>query len=221
MTAKKLKRMLKRTPANGVVMILLLIAAMCLLVYMMLHAFEQNEPLPVLLTILAVSIIMQFLIVRWIIKIIAGAIKVRKNGKKTIEYLESRGLMESAVAEYNKPDRAAFRAINRDFSMDRFTGRSNTLTENFIFALCSNQIICYEDICKVCLVSYVFAHAGTHSNVVLTLLTNDDEEIDLLSFRNGALYNKHEEVRKWICDVIKLRNPKCEINTTIPLIRKR
>jgi len=223
MTAKKLKRMLKRTPGSGILSIFLLAAMFGWSIHIMPHLFEKNEPLAHDLLLIAALVLLQLGAIYLIIKYAKGAIKVKKNGKKTIEYLESRGLMEAAAAEYSQPGRAALRAADRDFSMDKFLCRDNTLTENFIFALTSNQIICYQDVERAYLVTYVFTNSensGFYSNEVFTLLTRDGEEIDLLSYQPD-MQKPPREILDWICNVIKLRNPKCEINTKMSTIRKR
>ncbi|MBE6753195.1 MAG: hypothetical protein E7559_02385 [Ruminococcaceae bacterium] len=157
------------------------------------------------------------LIIRNISIILSKARKVRENGEKSLRFLESNGLLEAAVAEYNHPGKTMFRAVDRDKSMDKFISRHNTLTENFIFALSSNQIIGYQDAVRTYIVRY--NDSETLSTEVFTVLTKDGEEIDLLSYTYSLLVKPPHELIDWICSVIKAKNPNCEVSSAVETVK--
>jgi len=217
MTVNKLKKMLKKTPPLSVFMIICLTAMAVGEFFAILRIAKENN-----LVSLVLLAILQCFTLYVAFRIIKGAIKVKKNGKKTLAYLKSNGLMEAAVAEYNHPGKALFHVADRDHAFDKFARRDNTLTENFIFALSSNQIIRYQDLYSAYLVCYMFSDEGSYSNEVFTLLTKEGEEIDLLSYQCRSSVTPPREIIEWICSVIKSKNPDCKVSSaSMEIVRWR
>jgi len=204
-------------------MMIFIAADVSLMAYAAVRLTTSTMPQASKWMLAALFVFMQFVMIHAFIRIASGAIRVRKKGKKTIEYLESNGLMEAAVEEYNHPNKVVFHMADRDHSFDNFAYRDNTLTEHFIFALSSNRIIRYQDVDRTCLVLYQFANVESYSNEVFTLRTHEGEEIDLLSYqRRGVTKGKPpRELIDWMCAVIKSRNPKCEVSGVLQTIRQR
>ncbi|MBE6753197.1 MAG: hypothetical protein E7559_02395 [Ruminococcaceae bacterium] len=220
MTAIGLKRMLKKTPASGTLFIIyFIIAAIAEPIGLIFLPDWENATQTDWIFHIATFASLFFVTVYTIIRLIRKAHKVRKNGEKTLRYLESNGLLEAAVAEYNHPGKAVFHANDRDRSFDKFAFRDNTLTENFIFALSSNQIIRYQDVEEACLVYYRLA-TGSYDNVVFTIFTKDGDEVDLFSSQYRLMAEPLYDLIEWICSVIKSKNPDCEVSDDIEIYRR-
>jgi|GEM_PF-1667687 len=146
----------------------------------------------------------------------AKAGKARKAvGAKTVESLECRGMLEQAAAEYSGTRLAECKATNRRNETDKLS-RKNFLTESFVYAMADNVIVPYSDIAKVYTVVYTFVTRNKnfrmkHVNHVLTAMTNDGEEFDILSAQDMFYNAKAQTNIETIKEIIKQKNPSCEI----------
>jgi len=213
MTPRKLKRMLKRVPALLVIE-LLVFAAMLIMSFGAISMSRSEGMVAV-----ALGVFVQLLIVYVMVKLCVRAHRLKKNGKKTIRYLEENGLLEAAAAEYSHPGKTTFRVATRDYAPDKFPYRDNTLTENFIFALSSNRIIRYQDVYSTYLILYMVS--DEYANEVFVLRTHEGEEVDLLSYQIRNSVTPPKQLIEWICAIIKAKNPQCNVSKEVVSARKR
>ena len=215
MTARKLKRMLRRTPWLWKLPAVMLIALLAATPLILMGSRAMVIPA------LFIGVLLIFILAVLSRKIAS----VRQRGRKTIEYLVSNELIEDAAREYSLEDNPKFRLTHRDSSLDKFVLRKNMLSPSFIFAMCDNAILRYSDVAKAVVIRYKFETGNAdfsvdHVNDVLTLVTHDGDEIDLYAM-SAAKKNprKLAELRE-IARIIKEKNDSCFVCTEVFEIRK-
>ncbi len=220
MTAKKLERMLKKTPGINKLFTVLwgslsiggLIAGIGLI--------KQNQS-PFIG--IAVLIVFFALLISLLVMLAKSRKGVRSNGRKTIEYLRENNLFDAAAREYDSEQYYAFKCSEKDGRFDKFYTRTNFMTENFVFAMSSNRIVTYTDIEETYIVRYKWYYDDVrYVNDVFTAKTICDDEIDLFNMflKSSALSQRErskDEIHTMntIAAIIREKNPDCSISTLI------
>ncbi|MBE6765289.1 MAG: hypothetical protein E7546_05360 [Ruminococcaceae bacterium] len=220
MTAKKLERMLKKAPGTSKFMAAFYVVFAILLLVILFVKFSSPEN-RVYVIYAAALIAIPSIIVS--ITIICFGKKAQTNGFKTIEYLDRNGLFEAAAAEYDSDQYYAFKCSTRDGGFDKFNSRTNFMTENFIFAMSSNQIVTYNDIKEIYIVRYLWSYDATpYVNEVFTAKTLSGEEIDLFNmFLKSSAFAQRDRSKdethtlNTITEIIREKNPDCIVSTEI------
>lgn len=147
--------------------------------------------------------------------------KCRKIGLKSIERLESRGLLEQAEEEYYDANTFRFRPESSGFSPEEFTLRQNALSQNFIFAMKDNAVFEYSDIKTI-----YFSRKGNNSLLkkagfsdsctVLTLTCTGGRSYNFYTCKGAFAQSPTDDIIcREIIETIKQKNAECEIKLEV------
>lgn len=210
MTVDKLKKMLQKTPGTAkfliVLIILLSILFACFIPSMGWYAL-------VFLAIIG-------LMIYSVVKTVNNLKSIKERGQKSIDYLERNNIIESAASEYGGAQNYSFRLSEVNRLIPLFTSRKNILSNNFVFAMCSNAVITYNDIDEVYLVNYQWVKRTKHGRIhykndVLMIRTLDGEELPLYNIYMCRYTKKATETLNTILAIIGEKNPDCSISSDV------
>ncbi len=213
MNVKKFKRKLKKTPGGNNFMVFLYL---CMIVVSVVCLINFTDTLA--------KIISGVMIAAFVWMTVSGikkSINLRKKGKTTIEFLESRNLLEAAAAEYATADKVECRCTHRNGDTVHFSSRKNALTPNFIYVMTENNVLVYDDITKAYIIEYTYRRRqGRHryitlTNHVFTLFTNYGEAVDLMNIDQGKYSQKQTETLDKIAFILKTKRPDCVISQEV------
>lgn len=211
MTVDKLKKMLQKTPGTAkfliVLIILLSILFVCFIPSMGWYAL-------IFLAIIG-------LMIYSVVKTVKTLKVIKERGQKTIEYLEQNDLLETAAAEYGGNQNYVFRLSEINGLHPLFASRKNALSDNFIFAMCSNAIVTYTDIEAAYLVNYQWSKRTRngirihYTNDVLMIRTLEGEELPLYNVYMRRYNKKTTETLNTILAILGEKNPDCAISSDV------
>lgn len=215
-TAPKLRKMFTKSSGSTKWMVGFFVVIAILIPYFLISLMLEGPIGAKELGIAALAVFLEVVIVVSCVKMIKRSIQRKEIGKNTINSLIKRDLMANVVAEYNGSHLVDCKATNRTDEADKFSSRKNCLTENFVYAMSDCVIVPYSDIAKLYTVVYTYTTRSKyvrmhHTNRVLTAMTNEGLEFDILSAQDMFYNDKARGNIELIKSIIKEKNPSCEI----------